>query len=51
MEGLLATHRPVLFIEDHSVYGMYEQADLDALLWKLGYEDGPGGGWLLARPV
>jgi FkbM family methyltransferase len=37
MAGLLAAHRPALFIEDHSIYGYYERADLEALLAELGY--------------
>ena len=54
MEGILHRCQPVLFIEDHSIYdGMYDRADLDALIKELGYEheDVPGGGWLIARPV
>lgn len=53
MAALLAEHRPVLFIEDHSVYGMYERADLNALLEELGYgwEDLPAyRGYVIARP-
>lgn len=53
MQDLLERHRPVLFIEDHSVYGYYEQADLLALLDYLSYEPEPAGpepGWWLARP-
>jgi FkbM family methyltransferase len=38
LSGLLGKHRPRLFIEDHSIYGMYERAELDALLDELGYE-------------
>jgi len=37
MTGLIAAHRPVLFIEDHSIYGYYEHADLVAALATLGY--------------
>jgi FkbM family methyltransferase len=45
--------RPVLFIEDHSVYGYYERADLDKLLAALGYtaRDLPlYRGYVVARP-
>ena len=34
---LLVQHRPRLFIEDHSVYGMYEKQELGDLLASLGY--------------
>jgi FkbM family methyltransferase len=37
MAGLLERHRPVLFIEDHSVYGYFERADLETTLVDLGY--------------
>jgi len=37
MADTLARCRPVLFIEDHSIYGYYEQGDLDRLLGELGY--------------
>ena len=53
MAELLDRCQPVLFIEDHSVYGMYDRADLDTLIKELGYdhEDVPGGGWVVARPA
>ena len=41
MRGLLAAHRPVLFIEDHSIYGYYEHAELLACLDGLGYDARP----------
>lgn len=41
MAGTLARLRPVLFIEDHSIYGYYELADLIALLESLGYAPHP----------
>jgi FkbM family methyltransferase len=53
MRDILTTFRPVLFVEDHSVYGMYERADLDDLLSELGYdwEDLElYRGYLIARP-
>jgi len=37
MKGLLERYRPVLFIEDHSVYGYFERADLEATLREFGY--------------
>lgn len=37
MAGLLAAARPVLFIEDHSIYGYYEPDELEAQLLELGY--------------
>lgn len=37
MAGLLAAHRPVLFIECHDIYGYYDRADLEQLLTDLGY--------------
>ena len=55
MAGLLARHRPVLVIEDHSPYGYYEAADLLALLARLGYEPEEvmpdGARYWLARPA
>jgi FkbM family methyltransferase len=56
MRGLLAKHRPVLFIERHDQYGYYEFSELEALLADLGYvhEPAPGYGgaeYLIARPV
>lgn len=41
MAMMLRQCRPVLFIEDHSIYGYYEQADLLALLDELGYDAEP----------
>jgi FkbM family methyltransferase len=41
MAGLLARFRPVLFIEDHSIYGYYEQGELLGLLEVLGYDAEP----------
>jgi FkbM family methyltransferase len=38
MAGLLASCRPVLFIEDHSIYGYYDRAELWELLAELGYD-------------
>jgi FkbM family methyltransferase len=43
MAGLLQRCRPALLIEDHSIYGYYERADLEALLGELGY------GWEVAH--
>ena len=37
MRGLIGRHEPVLFVEDHSIYGLYDQGDLFALLDTLGY--------------
>jgi FkbM family methyltransferase len=37
MSGLLAEHRPALFVECHDIYGYYERADLESLLTQLGY--------------
>jgi len=37
LSGLLVKHRPRLFVEDHSVYGMYAREDLNATLEQLGY--------------
>lgn len=37
MADTLARLRPVLFIEDHSIYGYYERGDLNALIEELGY--------------
>lgn len=42
MAGLLERLRPVLLIEDHSIYGYYDRADLEAALSRLGY------GWEVA---
>ena len=43
MAGLLERHRPALLIEDHSIYGYYARADLEATLRKHGY------GWEVAH--
>lgn len=43
MRGLIAKHKPVLFIEDHAMYGYYDRADLMALLEGFGYTVRPGG--------
>ncbi len=37
MAGLLERCRPVLLIEDHSIYGYYSRADLEAALERHGY--------------
>jgi len=59
MRNTLARCKPVLFIEDHSIYGYYELADLHALLADLGYDSEgfiaplPGGQYapyIIARP-
>ena len=41
MAGLLKRFQPVLFIEDHSIYGYYEHETLISLLVSLGYEPKP----------
>lgn len=55
MAGLLARHRPVLVVEDHSMYGYYRQAELLELLSQLGYRAEQvvpeEGTWWLARPA
>lgn len=38
MAGLLLAYQPVLFIEDHSIYGYYDRAELMDLLESLGYQ-------------
>lgn len=38
LRGTLDRARPFLFIEDHSIYGHYERADLEALLRDAGYQ-------------
>lgn len=59
MRNTLARCGPVLFIEDHSIYGYYELADLTTLLGELGYDSEqfmaplPGGRrapYIIARP-
>jgi FkbM family methyltransferase len=59
MQETLARARPVLFIEDHSIYGYYHLDDLKALLDELGYDNEefmaplPGGRrapYIIARP-
>lgn len=42
MAGLLERHQPSILIEDHSIYGYYTRAELEALLDRLGY------GWEVA---
>jgi FkbM family methyltransferase len=43
--------RPAMFIEDHSVYGYFDHADLEALLTDLGYQwETVAKGYLLAVP-
>lgn len=37
MAGILAKHRPVMFIECHDIYGYYERADLAAAIARAGY--------------
>ncbi len=55
MSGLIARHRPVLFIEDHSAYGYYQQDDLGAAIHGLGYHaeeiTWEGSTWWIARPA
>jgi FkbM family methyltransferase len=52
MAATLARLRPVLFIEDHSIYGYYERDELNALLGELGYRwHDPFHGYLTAEPV
>src|SRR6266704_1345958 len=51
MAGTLARLRPVLFIEDHSIYGYYERDELNKLLEKLGVRwHDPCHGYLIAEP-
>lgn len=55
MTGLIGRHQPVMFIEDHSIYGYYDRADLEALLTELGYSWADGGSYggaayLMCRP-
>lgn len=60
MAGTLARFRPMLFIEDHSIYGYYDRDDLLALLESLGYEaqvftamlaGGRSAPYVIARPA
>jgi FkbM family methyltransferase len=60
LAGTLARARPTLFIEDHSIYGFYDLADLTALLAEVGYDPErivaplPGGRsapYIIARPL
>jgi FkbM family methyltransferase len=37
MRDTLARCKPALFIEDHSIYGFYQRAELEAVLHDLGY--------------
>jgi len=55
MQQLIATHRPLMYVEDHSVYGYYKREDLDALLEALNYDvtdasSFGGGNFLICRP-
>jgi FkbM family methyltransferase len=52
MDDLLTRFRPVLFIEDHSLYGYYARADLFGLLdyFSYGREPVSEGSWWIARP-
>lgn len=51
LTGIIEQDKPRLFIEDHSVYGYYERADLDALLDSLGYvTNEPISGYIEALP-
>src|SRR5213075_2465556 len=59
MRETLARAKPTLFIEDHSIYGYYELADLKALLGELGYDwreiagflsDGRSAPYIVATP-
>jgi FkbM family methyltransferase len=38
LAAILAKHRPRLFIEDHSVHGMYTKKELSDVLTELGYQ-------------
>ena len=51
MAKTVARLRPALFIEDHSVYGYFDRAELDALLteWNYSWRDLPHG-YLVATP-
>lgn len=60
MARTLASYRPMLFVEDHSIYGYYDRADLLALLAELGYEPqvftamlagGRSAPYIIARPA
>jgi FkbM family methyltransferase len=56
MRKTLERCRPVMVIEDHSVYGDYEKADLEELLAELGYDCQDLGmygcaPYLVSRPV
>jgi FkbM family methyltransferase len=55
MRRTLERLRPEVFIEDHSIYGYYERASLDALLDDMGYSVRPAGmygcaPYLIAQP-
>lgn len=45
MRGIIAKHRPVMYIEDHSIYGYYNRSDLMALLDAMGYGVSVGGAY------
>lgn len=56
MRELLKQNRPVIFIEDHSIYGYYQLSDLFELLVNLGYSWHNGGTYggatyFIAEPV
>jgi FkbM family methyltransferase len=56
MRELIAKHRPVMFIEDHSIYDYYKKEDLAQLITDLGYSwiDGGtygGANYLICRPL
>jgi FkbM family methyltransferase len=56
MRKLIAKHRPVLFIEDHSIYDYYKKEDLAQLVVDLGYAwtdtSAEGfGNYLICRPL
>jgi len=55
MRELIGNHRPVMFIEDHSIYDYYKREDLLALIDELGYDwiDGGtygGANYFICRP-
>lgn len=45
MQGIIAKHRPTMFIEDHSIYGFYRRSDLMSLLDEFGYRVRYGGAY------
>jgi hypothetical protein len=56
MRGLIDDHKPIMFIEDHSIYDYYDRKDLEALIDELGYDwthasdFGGNAPYLIARP-